>query len=104
MPALARGLDLTVEEGLLIVRVYRDGPAHKADLHGADQEVRIGNYIVRAGGDIISAVNGTPVGSMEELTLYLESKTRVGDTLSLTIWRDDQEQQVAITVGERPAE
>ena len=101
-PALAQGLDLPVEKGLLIARIYRDSPAHRAGLRGADREVRVGNYTLLAGGDIVTLVNGTPVTSMEDLTIYLETKTRVDDKLTLTIWRDGKEQQVEITVGERP--
>ena len=102
VPTLARGLDLPVQKGLLIARMYRNGPAHKAGLHGASKEVRIGNYIVGAGGDIITAVNGTAVESMEDLTIYLETKTRIGDELTLTIWREGKERQTEITVSERP--
>jgi len=102
VPRLVRGLDLPVQEGLLIARIYRNGPAHKAGLRGASKEVRIGNHIVGAGGDIITALNGTAVGSMEDLTIYLETKTRIGEGLTLTIWREGNEQQMEITVGERP--
>jgi len=102
VPALARGLDLPVEKGLLIARLYRDGPAHKAGLRGADREVRVGNRILLTGGDIVITVNGTAVKSMQDLTIYLETKTRVDDKLTLTIWRDEREQQTEITVGERP--
>ena len=91
-----------MEEGLLIARVYRNGPAHKVGLHGATEEVHIGNYIVRAGGDIITAVSDTTVESMEDLTIYLETKTRIGDELTLTIWREGKERQTEITVSERP--
>jgi S1-C subfamily serine protease len=38
----------------------------------------------------------------EELTVYLETKTRVGDTVSVTIIRDGQGQTVSVTLGERP--
>ncbi|MEA3344729.1 MAG: trypsin-like peptidase domain-containing protein [Chloroflexota bacterium] len=102
VPALARGLDLPVEKGLLIARIYRDGPAHEAGLRGADREVQVGNYTLLAGGDIVTEVNGTAIASMEDLTIYLETKTHVGDELTLTIWRDGEEQQMEITVGERP--
>jgi S1-C subfamily serine protease len=104
VPALARGLDLPLDKGLLLARVYRDGPAAKAGLQGADRRVQVGNYVILAGGDIVSAIKGTPVESMEDLVIYLETKTRVGDSLSLTISRDGREQQVGIIVGERPAE
>jgi len=102
VPALAQGLGLPVEEGLLIARIYRNGPAHKAGLRGADREVRVGNYVILTGGDIITEVDGTAVKSMQDLTIYLETKTQVGDRLALTVWRDSQKQEIEIIVGERP--
>jgi S1-C subfamily serine protease len=101
-PGLARRLDLPLEKGLLIARIYRDGPAHRAGLQGADREVRVGNYVILAGGDIVTALDDTAVEAMQDLIIYLETKTRVGSRLMLTIVRDGNEQQVAITVGERP--
>jgi len=102
VPALARGLDLPVQKGLLLARVYRDGPAALASLRGADRRVQVGNYVILAGGDIVAAVEDTAVESMQDLVIYLETRTRVGDKLTLTIWRDGKEQQMEITVGERP--
>jgi S1-C subfamily serine protease len=101
-PGLARRLDLPVQKGLLVARIYRDGPAHRAGLQGADREVRVGNYVILAGGDIVTALDDTAVEAMQDLIIYLETKTRVGSRLMLTIVRDGNEQQVAITVGERP--
>ena len=102
MPALVRGLDLPVERGLLIARIYRGGAAHQASLRAASREVRVGNYVILAGGDIVTEVNSTPVNTMQDLTIYLETKTRVGDVVMLTIWRDGKELQIEVTLGERP--
>jgi S1-C subfamily serine protease len=102
VPRLVRGLRLPVDKGLLITRIYRNSPAQRAGLQGADQEVRVGNYLVMAGGDIVTSLGDTAVDSMEDLVIYLETKTRVGDQLSLTVWHEGRKQQVVLTVGERP--
>jgi S1-C subfamily serine protease len=101
-PGLARRLDLPVQEGLLIARIHRNGPAHDAGLRGADREVRVGNYVILAGGDIVTALGSTPLESMQDLVIYLETRTEVGDQVTLMVWRDGNEQQLTIRVGERP--
>jgi S1-C subfamily serine protease len=102
VPRLARGLRLPVDDGLLITRIYRNSPAQRAGLQGADREERVGNYLVMTGGDIVTSLGDTAVDSMEDLVIYLETKTRVGDQLPLTVWHEGREQQVVVTVGERP--
>jgi len=101
-PSLAKSLDLPVEEGLLVARIYRDSPADRAGLRGAQREVRVGNYTILAGGDIITAINGTEVGNMQELTVYLETKTQVGEVVELTIIRDGQRMTIKAELGARP--
>lgn len=99
---LARALDLPVEKGLLIARIYRDSPAARAGLQGAKREVRVGNYIVLAGGDIVTAIDGREVEDMESLMVYLETKTSVGQVVELTIIRDGMERRIEVELGERP--
>ena len=101
-PALAKGLNLPVDRGLLLAQLYQGGPADRAGLRGGNRRVRVGNYIVIAGGDIITAINGTEVKSMEELTVYLETKTKVGQVVELTVLRDGQRMTVKVKLGERP--
>jgi S1-C subfamily serine protease len=101
------GMDAAVDEGVLLLEVTRGGPADQANLRGGNQVVQIGRYRVPLGGDIITAVNGEPISDYQDLTVYLETQTRVGDTVTVTIIRDDgagdaQEQTVQITLAERP--
>ncbi len=101
-PRLAQALHLPVDQGLLIARIYRGSPAHKAGLRGATRQVVIGNSLVLIGGDIIVAVDGQPVKDWDELEDYLELEKQVGDTVTLTILRDGQEMQVEVTLEEAP--
>ncbi|MBC7249807.1 MAG: trypsin-like peptidase domain-containing protein [Anaerolineae bacterium] len=101
-PGLAQALDLPVERGLLIAQIYRDSPAHKAGLRGGTRQVRVGNYRVMIGGDIITAINGVAVDSMDSLTVYLESKTAVGDTVELSVIREGQPLTVRVKLAARP--
>ena len=73
-------------DGLTIAQVIADSPADKAGLKR---------------GDVIKAVNGTTVETRQDLTDQLKDK-QVGDTITLTIDRDGQTQDVSVTLEARP--
>jgi S1-C subfamily serine protease len=100
---LADGLTLPVERGVLVQSAFQDSPAGQAGLRGGSQEMEVeGTFrVVRIGGDIIVGIDGQTVGGMDDLITYLETR-RVGDQVVLTIVRDSQEQEIAITLEERP--
>ena len=101
-PELAGPLKLTVDHGVLIASVTPGGPADQAGLRGGDQQVRVRGIPVQAGGDIILAIDGTPVQDFDAMITYLANKTQVGQTVTLTILRDGKEIQVQVKLGERP--
>jgi S1-C subfamily serine protease len=96
------GMDLSIDSGLLIVETDRGGPADQAGLRGGQQQVRIGRYILPIGGDVVTAIDGEPVTSDRDLNLYLDTKTEIGQTIQVTIWRDGQEMTVPVILTERP--
>ena len=96
------GVDVTVEEGLLLVEVVPGGPAERAGLQGGDQMVRLGNFQIPLGGDVITAIDGELVTDLQELTVYLDTQTQVGDTVEVTYVRDGVEERVPVTLTERP--
>jgi S1-C subfamily serine protease len=101
------GMDMAVDEGVLVLEVAQGGPADEAKIRGGNQAVQIGRYRVTLGGDIITAINGEPIADYQDLTVYLETQTRVGDTVSVTIIRADgvgdaQERTVQVTLAKRP--
>ena len=98
------GMDVTVESGLLVLETVDGGPADEAGLEGGDRVARVGNYRIPLGGDVITAIDGEPVGSFQDLTVYLETETTIGDTVTLTVIRDGYEQSVQVTLEERPQE
>ncbi len=96
------GMEMPVEEGLLVLSVVRGGPADRAGIRGGSQIARIGGYRIPVGGDIITAINGHPVPTLRELNVYLDSQTRVGETVEVTLFRGGQEMRVNVTLAERP--
>jgi S1-C subfamily serine protease len=98
------GMDVPVDEGLLVAEVVPGGPVAEAGIRAGDRVVLIGNTRIPVGGDIITAINGEPIANFEELTVYLESETQMGDTVEVTLIRDGQEMTVSVTLAERPGQ
>jgi S1-C subfamily serine protease len=96
------GMNVPVDAGLLVIEVVEGAAADKAGIRGGTRLARIGRYQIPLDGDIIVAVNGEPVADSQELTVYLEMQTTVGDRIELTIIRDGEERIVAATLEERP--
>ena len=101
-PYLAQSLGLPVNQGLLIAKIYENSPAWQAGIRPATDEVILGNYRYLVGGDIITAIDGVPLKSWEDLDAYLQENTEVGQTVTLEIIRDGQPMQVQVTLGEQP--
>ena len=101
-PSLAQHLHLSVEHGALVDRVTPGGPADRAGLHGGTaQESFLGETIWR-GGDVITAVNGTPVSDATALVRIVTSLP-AGSIARFSIVRGDGRQVIAVRLGARPA-
>jgi len=96
------GMDVPVEEGILIVEIMDGSPADQAGLRGGKERVRAGNTILLIGGDVLTAIDGEPLSSGQDLLRFLDTQTQVGQTVQVTVWRDGQELTVPVTLGERP--
>jgi S1-C subfamily serine protease len=81
-------------EGVLVIRVLPESPAAAAGIRPA---VRTRTGIA---GDIIVAIDGRPTRAVEEFYRTLD-RYKAGDTVSVRLNRDGQEQTVTITLRER---
>ena len=99
---MIEALGLPVQKGVLVFTVEPDSPASRAGLRGGDREVIVSGIPMRAGGDIIVAINGSPTDRFDDLINYLATSTSVGDGITLTVVRDGSEIQVDVTLEERP--
>ena len=103
-PALADDLGLSAEAGVYVTLVASGSPAQEAGLRGAfdsENEANSSSSVPR-GGDVIVAVDGHNVESIDELAAYLDGEKKPGDTVSLRIVRDGSEQSVEATMAEWP--
>lgn len=101
-PELAQALDLPVKEGLLIAQLYRDSPALRAGIRGATDEVIVGRRRLLVGGDVLTAIDGVPVTSWDDLEAYLDERTDVGQTVTLTLWRAQVRIEVQVLLAQEP--
>ena len=98
---IVRALDLPGDAGLLVTEVARGSAAAEAGLRPAQREVVVGNYLIPWGGDFITRIDGREVTNRSFLNQVLSLK-HGGDTLLLTVIRDDQEAEVEITLKSAP--
>jgi S1-C subfamily serine protease len=104
-PDLAEELDLpATTRGAYVNRVIPGGPAELADLKGGTREtaVPIGGEFLRAGGDIIIAIDDTEIKDFSDLITYLSKETRVGQTVEVAVLRQGEEIRIPVKLGERP--
>jgi 2-alkenal reductase len=101
-PEMVEALDLPVDRGVLIFSVEPGSPAAKADLRGGSREAVVAGVPMRAGGDIVIAIDGVTIDRFDDLINYLATRTSVGDTVTLTVVRDGEEMVVDVTLEERP--
>jgi S1-C subfamily serine protease len=98
---LAELLELPTEGGLLIQDITPGSAADGSGLRSARRYVIVGNTEVGIGGDLILSIEGQKVDRADALTRAL-SKKRPGDKLAITIYRQGRQQQLTVTLGERP--
>lgn len=96
---LANNLSLSVNQGVYVVAVIPNGPAEKAGLKGSSIDA---NGQAVSGGDVITAVDGRAVTSVEEISAYLSANKKVGDSVRLTVLRGGNNVTVSVTLGEFP--
>jgi S1-C subfamily serine protease len=100
---IAEVMDVDVTYGWLIAQVTSGEPADNAGLQGGTEQVRIGDERVVIGGDIIIAINGTRITGIDDLSAYLEEYTLPGQTIDLTVVRNNETITVSLELGSRPA-
>ncbi len=88
------------DQGLLIADLVMNGPAAQAGLRGPDRLVRVGNVNLPLGGDVIIAINDQPIMTSQDLIVYLETQTQVGETVQVKVLRDGREQVLPVTLAE----
>lgn len=95
--ATEMGLDANTH-GVLITSITPGGAADLAGLKETTQQYTRYNRGVIIFGDVITAIDGNPVRTYEDLVSYIFNKTEVGQKVKLTILRDGKEMSVTATL------
>jgi 2-alkenal reductase len=93
-------LGLNTFTGAYVTQVVPGGPADQAGIRGGTQPTS--NERLLAGGDVITAIDGQPVTTFDDLLGYLTTHKSPGETVVLTILREGQSMDVTVTLGLRP--
>ena len=91
------------QTGALVEEVVTGSPAEKFGLQASDKAFDSNGQQVMIGGDVITAVDGKAVESMEDLSAAVKAQ-KPGDKVELTVLRNGKEITVTVTLGERPAQ
>jgi len=72
------------------VQVTGDSAAAQAGLRGATRNVVIANTRVYVGGDILVALDDTPIESSAALREFIQTRTVVGQEVLIKFYRGDK--------------
>ena len=98
--AAVEALGLNTYTGAYVTQVTPGGPADQAGIRGGSEPTNQGN--LQAGGDVITAIDGQPVVTFDDLLGYLTTHKSPGETVVLTVLREGQTMDVTVTLGTRP--
>lgn len=85
---VAKKLQLPDQMGVVIAEVMNGSPAQKAGIQVSD---------------VIKALNGTPIYKLEDLRNMIKDK-KVGDEITLTIWRKGSTTTITLKLEQMPSE
>ena len=98
---LARTFRLPVDAGVLVQSVMPGSAADEAGLKGGTSDTVVSGESYTLGGDLIVAVAGNSIVSLEELRDEL-SKHKPGDTVRLEVRRGMATKTIDVTLGRQP--
>jgi len=89
--------------GTLIIEIAPGGPADSAGLHGSDSTNTINGLDFPVGGDVIVAIDGSPIEEIDQLITYLIENTNPGEEVAIEFFRDGATREtLMVTLGKRP--
>jgi serine protease Do len=99
-PVIAQEMNLSQDQqGVLVQQVEPGSLAEKAGLQAGTKSVTIDGQDLMVGGDVITALNGEQVASIQDLKTAL-SQLPANHPITLTILRDGKETQVDVQSGQ----
>lgn len=97
---VSQALDLP--QGAQVASVQDSSPAAAAGLQAGTTTRDVNGSSYTTDGDVITALDGNPIGSADDLVSALAAK-RPGERVELTVSRGGRTRTVQVTLGTRPA-
>jgi S1-C subfamily serine protease len=101
-PDVADALNLPVDSGVLVEEATEGGPAAEAGIRGGHTPATIEGIGIRLGGDIITAIDGRDIASMDQV-VNLVNSADPGDSLEVSVRRGDETKTFTVTLSDRPS-
>ena len=92
---------MPVTPGYLVEIVYDGSPAERAGVRGGTLAVVVQGEEYLLGGDIVTAIQGTPVRTHQDYVNRVKT-LKPGQRVKVTLSRDGHSREVTLTVAERP--
>ena len=97
--SLANGLPRNFK-GVIVEKVVKGGPADMAGIIAATLD----DNNIPHGGDIITAIDGHPMKTIDDIIAYLDDEKSVGDKTTITVDRQGKALDLTATLEARPAQ
>jgi len=102
-PRIAERFGLAEPRGAAVQSVAGGSPADRSGLLGGGAEEEVDGQAFCPGGDLIVAIDGSPVRSAEDVVRAVNQQRLPGDDIRLTVLRGSERLELVATLGERPA-
>lgn len=99
--ALGAVVRTPITPGYLVEIVFDGSPADQAGVRGGNLMVAVQGEEYLLGGDILTAIQGTPVRTHQDYVARVRT-LKPGQRVKLTLVRDGHHRELTLTVGERP--
>jgi S1-C subfamily serine protease len=103
IPEIAEAIGLGEPRGFLVIEAAPGGPADTAGVQGGNTPAQLAGREIPLGGDVVLGIDNRDVRKIDDVLGYLQQATQVGDTVTLTVWRDGQIIEIPVTLGARPS-
>jgi S1-C subfamily serine protease len=80
---------LVVDEGILVSQVVPAGKADRGGIKGGSEKAQYGSSVIYLGGDVIVAINDTPITGYTDYFAFLFN-TKAGDKVNVTVIRNGE--------------
>ena len=84
---------------MLVTSVAPEGPADKAGINGSRTTLRLGNRVYPVGGDIITGLGKSTIGTDADLVRKLR-EFKPGDKTLITVYRGNRRVRLNVVLGE----